>query len=328
MAVGLNLDGIDDQLDFSDWTATGDFTLIGGRFVFKSGIKIILGDFNANQTFIACFNGSARVRLAGATSDISGFSDGDIIDYTISRTSGTASFTIGGTTNNFTSTGTIVFNTFGTYNNGAFRYDGQLQGIHTLSMSGDVRTYDIDSSNHGAGTPIITDTTSASNATGVNMPTAAIGQPGSAWINLGGSGISITGTAVPTQTEADIVTGGKTIILTLSGDTFVTGTSSEDGIAGGSDSDKTGANKWDTLIKPALDNTDLVLSGGNTIATITLPAFATYDTDETETITWTIPSASLTTGTSDIIATPTFTVTEVVSGFQPAWAASANILVS
>jgi hypothetical protein len=127
-------------------------------------------------------------------------------------------------------------------------------------------------------------------------------------------GITLTGTAVPTQTEADIVTGGKTIILTLAGDTFVTGTSSEDGIAGGSDSDKTGANKWDALIKTALDNTDVVLSVGDTVATITLPSFATYDTDETETITWTIPAASLTTGTSDIIATPTHTVTAVVSG--------------
>lgn len=125
---------------------------------------------------------------------------------------------------------------------------------------------------------------------------------------------ALTGTGVPTQTEADIVTGGKTIIITLTGDTFVTGTSSEDGIAGGSDSDKTGANKWDALIKTDLDNTNVALSVGDTVATITLPAYASYDTDETETITWTIPSASLTTSTSDIIVTPTHTVTAVVSG--------------
>ena len=137
---------------------------------------------------------------------------------------------------------------------------------------------------------------------------------GSAWVDLGGGSISVTGTAVPTITEADIVTGGKTIILTLTGDTFVTGTTSEDAIAGGSDSDKTGANKWDALIKADLDNTDVVLSGGNTIATITLPAYATYDTAETETITWTIPAASLTTSTSDIIATPTHTITVVAAG--------------
>lgn len=131
----------------------------------------------------------------------------------------------------------------------------------------------------------------------------------------GGGGISITGTAVPTQTEADIVTGGKTIILTLTGDTFVTGSSSEDGIAAGSDSDITASGtNWDSLIKTALDNTDVVLSGGDTIATITLPAFATYDIPSTETITWTIPAASLTTSVTPIIATPTHTVTPVVVG--------------
>lgn len=148
-------------------------------------------------------------------------------------------------------------------------------------------------------------------------------------ITASASGITVTGTAVPTQTELDIVTGGKTIILTLSGDTFVTGTTSEDAIAGGSDSDiaASGTN-WDSLIKTDLDNTNLVLSVGDTIATITLPAYASYDISSTETITWTIPSASLTTGTSDIIATPTHTITAVVSGFQAAWAMHANKLIN
>ena len=59
---------------------------------------------------------------------------------------------------------------------------------------------------------------------------------GGFFVRISASGITVAGTAVPTQTEADVVTGGKTIILTLTGDTFVTGTSSEDGIAGGSDS--------------------------------------------------------------------------------------------
>lgn len=130
-----------------------------------------------------------------------------------------------------------------------------------------------------------------------------------------GATAALTGTIAPTSTEADIVSGGKTVILTLTGDSFVTGTTSEDGIAAGSDSDQAASGtNWDSLIKTALDNTDLVLSGGNTIATITLPAFATYDISATETITWTIPAASLTTSGSPIIVTPTFTITPVVSG--------------
>ena len=129
----------------------------------------------------------------------------------------------------------------------------------------------------------------------------------------------LTGTATGSITESDIVDGGMVVVLTLTGDTFVTGTTSEDGIAAGSDSDKTGANKWDALIKTDLDNTNVVLSGGDTIATITLPAYATYDTDETENITWTIPAASLTLA-SELVASPTFSIDIVASGFIPAWA--------
>ena len=117
--------------------------------------------------------------------------------------------------------------------------------------------------------------------------------------------------------EADLVAGGNFVKLVLTGDTFVTGTSSEDGIAGGSDSDKTGANKWDAVVKTDLDNADVVLSTTtetNDTATITLPAYASYDTDEQEVITWTIPAASLTLSGSDIIATPTFTVDPVTAG--------------
>lgn len=145
----------------------------------------------------------------------------------------------------------------------------------------------------------------------------------------GGVSISstLTGTAAAGIDEDNITLGNDTVILTVTGDTFVTGSSSEDGIAGGSNSDKSGATKWNTLISGALDNTDVVLSVGNTVATITLPPFGTYDTDETETITWTIPAASLTTSTSAIIAVPTFTIDEVVSGFQAAWARGSNIMI-
>ena len=132
-----------------------------------------------------------------------------------------------------------------------------------------------------------------------------------------GASVTLTGTVTASITESDINDGGKTVILTLTNDTFVTGTTSEDGIAAGSDSDKTGANKWDALIKSDLDNTSVVLSGGNTIATITLPAYATYDTDEQEAITWTIPPASLTTSSTAIEASPTFTIDVVAVAIIP-----------
>ena len=144
-----------------------------------------------------------------------------------------------------------------------------------------------------------------------------------------GTTAGLTGTATASIDEADIVAGSNTIILTLTGDTFVTGTTSEDGIAAGSDSDiaPSGTN-WDSLIKSDLDNTDLVLSVGDTVATITLPPYASYDNIVQETITWTIPAASLTISSIDVTATPTFTVDTAVSGFQAAWARNSNVMIN
>lgn len=51
------------------------------------------------------------------------------------------------------------------------------------------RYYDATASSHAAGTPILTDTIGGNNATGFNMPT-----DGSAWIDLGGSGVTVTAT--------------------------------------------------------------------------------------------------------------------------------------
>ena len=64
--------------------------------------------------------------------------------------------------------------------------------------------WDATSSSHAAGTPILTDTIGGNDATGVNMPTN-----GSAWINLGGGGISVTaesGTYLYTGTDAQLLT--------------------------------------------------------------------------------------------------------------------------
>ncbi len=130
----------------------------------------------------------------------------------------------------------------------------------------------------------------------------------------GGASAALSGTATSSTTEADIRTGAKTIILTLTGDTFVDTTGSKDGIVAGLDSDLSGAAGWDAVVKAGLDNTNVAFSVGDTVATITLPAFGSYDltTAGNETITATIPAASLTTSATEVIATPTFTVAPIV----------------
>ena len=89
------------------------------------------------------------------------------------------------------------------------------------------RLYDATSSSHGAGTPILTDTIGGNNATGVNMPT-----DGSAWIDLGGGGISITGAT------ANYNYSGIDGSVDLTGEIIVTGATasySYDGINGSVD---------------------------------------------------------------------------------------------
>lgn len=125
---------------------------------------------------------------------------------------------------------------------------------------------------------------------------------------------AITGTITPTSTEADIVTGGKTIIITLTNDTFIaagTGpigsTANTQALIDGIDSAQAEANGWDAVVRPGIETADVVRTS-DTVATITLDAEATYNITATETITITIPAAVLTGGVA-IVGSPTFTIT-------------------
>lgn len=132
-------------------------------------------------------------------------------------------------------------------------------------------------------------------------------------ITISVSSAAITGTATASITESDIVTGGKTIIITLTGDTWVTSGATFDGqranIASGIDSAQSEANGWDAVVKAGIDVGDVVRTS-DTVVTVTLDPEATYDITAQETITVTIPGSALT-GAAQIIATPTFTVDPV-----------------
>jgi hypothetical protein len=132
------------------------------------------------------------------------------------------------------------------------------------------------------------------------------------------SSAAITGTITPSSTEADMVAGGKTIVITLTGDTFLaagTGpigtTANTQALIDGIDSAQAEAAGWDAVVKAGIETTDVVRTS-DTVATITLDAEATYNITATETITVTVPAAVLT-GGSPIVATPTFTITPTSS---------------
>lgn len=127
---------------------------------------------------------------------------------------------------------------------------------------------------------------------------------------------AISGTVTASITEADIVTGGKTIIITLTGDTWIAAGAGSfdlqrDEIIAGIDSAQSEANGWDAVVKAGQSLAGVVRTS-DTVVTITLDAFASYDITSQETITIIIPGTALVGGV-DINATPTFTVDPVVS---------------
>ena len=121
---------------------------------------------------------------------------------------------------------------------------------------------------------------------------------------------AITGTATASITEADVVTGGKTIVITLTNDEWVAAGATFDGqrqnIINGIDSAQAEATGWDAVVK-ATQGVAGVVRTSATVVTVTLDAFATYNITATETITVTVPATALS-GATAVVGSPTFTV--------------------
>jgi hypothetical protein len=142
--------------------------------------------------------------------------------------------------------------------------------------------------------------------------------------------VALTGT-ITTATEADIVAGGKTIILTLSGESWVASGATFDAerqnIINGLDSAQAEAAGWDAVVKATAAVTDVVRTDAQTV-TITLEAFGTYSITATETITATVPSTAVLLAAARV-ASPTFTVTDsAVTGWGGLLSYQRNQLVA
>lgn len=133
---------------------------------------------------------------------------------------------------------------------------------------------------------------------------------------------AITGTATAAITEADIVTGGKTIIITLTNDTWVIAANFDaqrQNIINGLDSAQSELFGWDNTVK-LLQGVAGVVRTSDTVVTVTLDAQITYNITATETITVTIPATALNLGLSTV-GTPTFaiTATGVATVYSAPW---------
>lgn len=133
---------------------------------------------------------------------------------------------------------------------------------------------------------------------------------------------ALTGTAIAGGVlESEIVTGGDTIIITLTGDTWaaagtgpIGSTADTQALIDGFDSAQSEANGWNVEVRDKMVPADDVVRTSDTVCTITIPATAGYVITADETITGTIPAVVLVTSGSDFTATPTFDVTNETVG--------------
>ena len=134
---------------------------------------------------------------------------------------------------------------------------------------------------------------------------------------------AITGTATSNIDESDVVTGGKTVIVTLTGDTFksagtgpIGSTADTQALIDGFDAASSPTNGWNNEVRDKALTSEVVRTS-STIATWTVAAQSGYDVSAQEVITGTIPTDVLVLGAGALTATPTFTIDQVVSGIQP-----------
>ena len=126
-----------------------------------------------------------------------------------------------------------------------------------------------------------------------------------------GASAALTGTLADGATEAQIVAGSETLIITLTGDTWIaaggTFNAQRQAIIDGLDSGGAEAAGWDVEVKGNMAVGEVVRTNA-TVVTITLAAQASYAITQNETITATIPAAALVESSSPVVATPTFEI--------------------
>jgi|GEM_PF-2059076 len=122
----------------------------------------------------------------------------------------------------------------------------------------------------------------------------------------------LTGTAITSPVgKNDIITGGKTIIITLINDTWVSDIVSNitkrDGLIDGLAAGTAGA-EWGKVITALKNSSTSVVRTSNNVVRITLPVTPEYNITADQTITLTVPSTALSSGGGLVTASPTFTI--------------------
>jgi hypothetical protein len=159
----------------------------------------------------------SNVQLPVPTVDVLGI---DVVVHLQQTAAGVKTITVDGigTGNPFTGLRTFSFDRF--VRTGNWEFEGQLSEVVVYSDIAEttaIERWSATDSSHTAGTPVLLNTITGNNATGVNMPT-----DGSAWLDLGGGSLTITPTFLvstltfhsPTVLQAKLLTP-NTIASTL-----------------------------------------------------------------------------------------------------------------
>ena len=124
-----------------------------------------------------------------------------------------------------------------------------------------------------------------------------------------GASAAVSGTASSGWYESEVVTGGDTIILTLTSEAFVAAGATFDAqrqnIIDGIVASTSPANGWNA-VRSSIP-VSAVVRTANTQVTITLPALASYSITSNQSLTVTIPATALVQGIA-IVASPTLTI--------------------
>lgn len=126
-----------------------------------------------------------------------------------------------------------------------------------------------------------------------------------------GTAVAVVTGTLDGSTENQIVSGGRTIVITLTNDTWIADiTAQRQNIIDGLDSAQSEANGWNNEVRDKEVVTSVVRTS-DTVVTITLSAAPDYVITADEVITVTVPATALT-GAVELTASPTITISDVV----------------
>ncbi len=223
MAWALITDGVDDRCSITKVTIPSgeDFTI---RFIWKFTAEISgfqLGESGAFNNGVSLWYRSqsvwnapnkifSKLYLSGTSAELEHISAPIIdtqYDWEIQRISGEINIVDTATqaslvTATVLNNGALAFDSLFKWGNTSNPFTGETQLIQLTSNSNN-HTWDATASDHSntGSQPILIDTVGSNNATGVNFPT-----DGSAWVDLGGGGI--TGTVAFTGANGEVLATG------------------------------------------------------------------------------------------------------------------------